>query len=253
MRPLITPDRLLSGLEAIAQTISQRPEALALLALGSCGLARDRLDAFSDLDFFVIVEAHAKAVWIENLDWLTTGSPLVFAHRNTRDGWKTLDRDGVFCEFAVFHPAELAAIPFCEGRIVWSRDGFETTALVPSHPASMVDPAWLTQEALTNVLVGLKRLLRGEFLAAHQAICVHAADHVCALLVGQHKADAYNPWRRLEACQPDISAALTNALSYDDPALTAQELVTLIGNAHAIPDALGFEIKNHLDHYHARR
>jgi lincosamide nucleotidyltransferase B/F len=252
MRPLITPDRLLSGLEAIAHTVSERPEALALLALGSCGLARDRLDAYSDLDFFVIVEAHAKAAWTQNLDWLTTGSPLIFAHRNTLDGWKTLDQDGVFCEFAVFHPAELATIPFCEGRVVWSRDGFDTVLLKPGVMAPVDDPHWLANEALTNILVGLKRLMRGENLAAHQAICVNAANFVCALLVGQQKADAYNPWRRLEARHPDVSAALTSALAYVDPAMTAKALVALIRDTHSIPEAMDREIEHHLDHYHAR-
>lgn len=35
--------------------------------------------------------------------------------------------DGVFCEFAVFEPHELAPIPFAPGRWVWRRDELDPT------------------------------------------------------------------------------------------------------------------------------
>ena len=189
----VTPDRLLVGLDAIAASLSTRPQALALLALGSCGLETVRLDAFSDLDFFVLVEQTAKAEFLENLDWLTCGAPLVFSHRNTRDGYKTLDSDGVFCEFAVFHPAELASIPFAPGRVVWARDGFDLNTLVPTQPIERVDVAWTSAEALTNVLVGLKRYLRGETHSARRAILVDAAEGVCRAVMAQRQAESPNP------------------------------------------------------------
>jgi hypothetical protein len=62
-----------------------------LLALGSAGLERQRLDRYSDLDFFVIVAQGYKVHYIESLDWLA-------------DGHKALMTDGIFCEFAVFEP-----------------------------------------------------------------------------------------------------------------------------------------------------
>jgi hypothetical protein len=248
----LTPDRLLSGLEAIAKTISTRPDALALLALGSCGKDRARLDAYSDLDFFVIVEAHAKQTWIENLDWLTTGSPLVFTHRNTQDGWKTLDQDGILCEFAVFHPDELQHIPFAEGKVVWARDDFDTTCLRPTRVAQADDLGWLALEATTNILVGLKRLLRGETLAARQAICVFAADQVCALLQANNKADPFNAWRQLDIRHPDIASKMSHALNSDGTAASARALLRLIGDKIEVPGALHAEILAHLEAYDAR-
>jgi hypothetical protein len=56
----ITRERLLLGLDGIAASLASRPQALALLALGSCGVEVARLDRFSDLDFFVIVEEPAE-------------------------------------------------------------------------------------------------------------------------------------------------------------------------------------------------
>ena len=47
---------LLQRLDDIGQSLKDSRQALALLALGSCGAERERLDQYSDLDFFVIVK-----------------------------------------------------------------------------------------------------------------------------------------------------------------------------------------------------
>ena len=47
---------LLKRLDEIAQSFAKRPHALALIGLGSIGQELDRLDDYSDLDFFAIVE-----------------------------------------------------------------------------------------------------------------------------------------------------------------------------------------------------
>jgi hypothetical protein len=248
----MTPDRLLAGLDAIAATLSHRPQALALLALGSCGVETARLDAFSDLDFFVIVEESAKQDFIENLDWLTCGAPLVFAHRNTVDGWKTLDEDGVFCEFAVFHPAELGHIPFAPGRIVWAREGFDTKVLNPTKPIDPIDIASTATEAITNILIGLKRYLRGEEHAARRAICVDASDQVCRVLMAGGQADPYNPWRRIESRSPEVADALAKAFGQARLSDVVRGLLDLLSQRTNLPTALVDEINRHLDLCDAR-
>lgn len=57
----MTPALLLDRLDAIGRALVARPGALGLLGLGSVGRETDRLDAHSDLNFFVIVRAGAKA------------------------------------------------------------------------------------------------------------------------------------------------------------------------------------------------
>ena len=47
---------LLQRLDEIGQSLKDSKQALALLALGSCATERERLDQYSDLDFFVIVK-----------------------------------------------------------------------------------------------------------------------------------------------------------------------------------------------------
>jgi lincosamide nucleotidyltransferase B/F len=248
----MTPDRLLAGLDAIATTLSERPLALALLALGSCGVERDRLDAFSDLDFFVIVEESAKQDFIHNLDWLTCSTPLVFAHRNSVDGWKTLDKDGVFCEFAVFHPGELANIPFAQGRVVWAQEGFDVSVLAPIKLPDVIDANWQATEALTNILIGLKRHLRGEELAARRMIVSDAADQVCRVLAADLQGDPYNPWRRIEALNPDLANSLAHTLQQTKLSDVARGLIALLACKLDLPAVLCAEIQRHLDLCDAR-
>jgi hypothetical protein len=243
----VTPDRLLAGLDAIGESLSRDHQALALLALGSCGLEVARLDPYSDLDFFVIVEEAAKARFIADLSWLTTGSERLFAHRNTRDGWKTLDADGVFCEFAVFYPGELAQIPFAEGRVVWARHGFDISILQPATASSKVDLAWTCDEALTNILIGLKRYLRGEKLSAQRMISGHAADLVCQSLAAGNQGDRFNPWRRIEQAKADYAVELEDALDAKTPPMVARALVEILAKRWQLSEALVEEIKKHLE------
>jgi hypothetical protein len=248
----VTPARLLAGLDAIAASLAKRPAALALLGLGSCGLETERLDGFSDLDFFVIVEERAKAAFIADLDWLTPGAPIVFAHRNTPDGWKTLDEDGVLCEFAVFHPGELSHIPFAPGRVVWARDGFDTSVLTPKQVRQSVDLNWLATEALTNILVGLKRQMRGEDLAARRAILVDAADQVCQVMRAGGQSDPFNAWRRIEFDHPALAHEMAAILAHVDLRDSARGLVQALRQRTDLPSALSAEIQRHLDVANAR-
>lgn len=88
-------------LAEIANSVEHSGHALALIALGSGGLDTGRLDNYSDLDFFVIVEDGYKNDYLKDLNWLNSIATLVFQYRNTIDGYKILFQDGVFCELAV--------------------------------------------------------------------------------------------------------------------------------------------------------
>ncbi|KPF70442.1 hypothetical protein IP84_01560 [beta proteobacterium AAP99] len=175
---------LLNRLSSLAASLQSRPDALALLALGSVGRETERIDAWSDLDFFVIVRPGAKAAYVRELDWLAAAHPIAWAFQNTADGYKALMADGVLCEFAVFEPRELPGIPFAPGRWIWRREDE-----VPEHWAAPV-PAlpqvqstdWRVGEALSNLLVGLQRYLRGERVAAMRMVQVYAMDRVMELI-----------------------------------------------------------------------
>lgn len=175
---------LLERLEAIGRSLENSGHALALIGLGSVGLELERIDQYSDLDFFAIVEDGYKLQYIENLDWLGNVAPVAYHFQNTRDGHKLLFEDGIFCEFAVFELHELEHIPFSRGRIVWKRPCIEDSIAVPalknsSSPKPNVE--WQVGEALTNLLIGLKRYRRGEKLSGSRFVQNHALDRVLDL------------------------------------------------------------------------
>ena len=68
-------------------------------------------------------------------------------------------------------------------RVVWRRPDAPADLDVPRRPVPAVpaDEAWLVHEAMTNLLVGLHRHLRGERLSALRLVQVHAVDRVVEL------------------------------------------------------------------------
>jgi hypothetical protein len=185
---------------------------LALLALGSVGVETERLDAYSDLDFFAIVTAGSKQAFMDDLAWLA--APIAYSFQNTVDGYKVLYEDGIFAEFAIFEPDELAAIPFAPGRIVWKAAEFDETLVAPrvrSPGKPSLEHA--LGEALTNLYVGMGRFRRGEKLAAMHLIQIHAINQVMRLapyIEPDHPAlrDPFADERRFEQRFPGIAAHL---------------------------------------------
>ncbi len=230
------PD-LLARLDDIGRALRDSSQALALIGLGSVGQETQRLDAWSDLDFFVIVERGAKQRYLRRLDWLEAAHPLVWSFQNTVDGHKALMSDGVFCEFAVFEPHELEPIPFAPGRLVWRRDGVDAQIASPRKALPTRQPPgeeWIVGEALSCLLVGLQRWHRGEKLSAARFVQGHAVDRLLELdalrmSAGDDGADPFNRDRRIEARRP--------ALRDELPALVPGYALTPVA-ALAMLDAL---------------
>ncbi len=213
------PADLLARLDAIGRVLAVHPDARALIGLGSVGLETARLDSWSDLDFFVIVEPGAKVDFLNDpsLPWIAAVHPLAYVFRNTVDGCKLLFTDGIFAEMAVFEERELADIPYSPGRIVWKKPDVSITLATPiriAPPTTSHDTAYLVGEALTNLHVGLSRELRGEHLAALRLIQHHAVDRVIELADLQTPTanpllrDGFADERRLELRHPALAREL---------------------------------------------
>ena len=215
---------LLHRLDQIAASLSRRPTARALIGLGSVGLERDRLDVWSDLDFFAIVQPGSKPDYLADLSWLSDVAPVASAFRNTVDGYKVLYADSVFCEFAVFDENELATAAFSPGRVIWKAEGVPDTIAIPQRISQPQEPPateWLLGEALTNLYVGLCRERRGEHLAALRLIQGHAVDRILELAervepIELAPADPFNRDRRIEQRIPTLADVLPDLLQgYD--------------------------------------
>jgi hypothetical protein len=196
------PERLLQRLDALAEVLAGRGDAIALIGHGSVGVDLHRLDEHSDLDFFVIVDDGAKQRYLGSIDWLEALHPVAYSFHNTVDGRKVLFEDGLFAEYAVFTVDELARSTFSPGRVVWQRpDAPEGLELPARDPGSHQTPEYHLNEALTNLYVGLHREARGERLSATRFIQCYAVDRVITmrdLEKGQRPQDEFAVERGVE-------------------------------------------------------
>jgi hypothetical protein len=210
---IATKEEPLNRLNQIGQSLAATGHGLAVIGLGSVGIELERLDDYSDLDFFVIVEPGYKDSFLKDLSWLSEISPVAYHFCNTADGYKLLYQDGIFCEFAVFEEAELVAIPFAEGRIVWKAAGVPDAVRVPRRAAAEKEARsveWFLGEALTCLYVGLCRFHRGEKLSAQRFIQHFAVDRVLELVevegtAEEHSRDPFVLERRFEQRFPDMA------------------------------------------------
>ncbi len=250
------PQKLLTRLDAIGRSLEASGHALALIGLGSVGLETARLDAYSDLDFFAIVEAGYKARYIDRLDWLEASAPVAYAFRNTVDGYKALFVDGIFCEFAVFEQAELGGIPFERGRVVWKRPQVSAEIAIPvaaPGPAPAQGAEWMLGEALTNLYVGLCRLQRGEKLSASRFIQGHAVDRVLELAAlvekeGPALKDRFSNERRVEQRLPGLAGELPGFIQgYERSVESAQAILEWLEGHFDVNRAMAGAIRQLLE------
>ena len=239
--------RLLVRLDAIGDSLAASGRGLALIGLGSVGLELERLDAYSDLDFFAIVEPGSKLDFLNDLSWLAAPAPIAYAFANTVDGFKYLYADGIFCEMAVFEPDELAEIPFAPGRVVWQRRDVDPEIAQPRQVLTapqLRDPDWLLGEALTNLYVGLQRETRGERLSAMRFIQGYALDRIVELAgrieqASNALADPFTPERRFEQRFPQTASHLVDfAQGYQGNLASARALLAYLERYFEINPAM---------------
>ncbi len=246
-----TTDRLLQRLNAIGHSLAESRGSLALLGLGSVGQEMSRLDEYSDLDFFAIVEPGQKSRFIDNLDWMARLAPIGYCFRNTQAGYKLMYSDGVFCEFAVFEADELKNIPFTGGRVVWQHPGFDVapfiTAPLPSRaPSGEID--FLVGEAITNLYVGLGRYHRGERLSAMMFIQNYAFQRILDLVdlhwqPEQGLVDIFARERRFEQRFPEMAGELPDLLAgYGHVLQSAERALSFLERNFGVNEVMKTEI-----------
>jgi hypothetical protein len=243
---------LLKRLDEIGYSLEQSGRALALIGLGSVGVELDRLDAYSDLDFFVIVESDYKRTYLDSLHWLSNVHPIAYHFLNTEDGYKVLYKDGIFCEFAVFESAELEHIPFAPGRIVWKRADVPDTIGQPTTFPSFKQERgkdWLLGEALTNIYVGLNREKRGEKLSATRFIQGYAVDRLLELVdyvepANETHRDPFVNERRFEQRFPSIAPEVSTWMQgYEKNRESALAILAFLEKNFRVNEAIAAEIR----------
>lgn len=246
--------QLLQRLDDIGSSVASTHKALALIGLGSVGAELDRLDDYSDLDFFVVVKDRHKAEFIANLDWLSRARSIRFAFQNTPDGYKVLFDDDIYAEFAVFELAELENAAYTAGRIVWKDDAFDEQWRIPKKqplPWKAESREWLISEIATCLYVGLCRLRRGEQLSAWRFVQGHAFTLLLELVEYDRSdptLDVFSKERRFEQRHPEWPAQLGRFLQgYERVAESVQEMLRYLDGNYVVPPEIKRVILNQLD------
>lgn len=174
-------NKVYQRMNELKEHVAKIKEVRCLLGLGSIS-NQDRLDDFSDIDFFLIVENGQKSKFIDDLSWLEV-KPLVYTFKNTIDGYKALFHDGVFAEFAVFDEEEMKTARFTGGKVYYHKDDFDLEIVKPKYEPKFkeVNVDFNVNEALTNLYIGLHRDMRGEKSSAMTFIQSYAYGLIIAL------------------------------------------------------------------------
>lgn len=246
-------EHLLLRLNEIGATLEKKEGALALLGLGSVGIETDRIDDFSDIDFFVIVSAGYGQRFIDQLDWLEDTHPLAYSFKNSDLGCKILFEDGIYGEYAVFEEQEIEGCTYSEGRIAWKKENYMNESIVkpitqaPSLRAETLERE--VNEALTNLYVGLGRFARGERLSASRFVEGHAIDRLLSVMhlletEVEGYPDIFGNDRRFEARFPQFARSLGSMLQgYNKVPESAIQILNYLEQIYPVNERMASEIR----------
>jgi hypothetical protein len=231
----MTPDAHAAFTARLLTRLSEEPDVLGVVTLGSSSGLTPGPDAFSDHDFFVVTRPGVQERFRADLRWLPDAAEVVLQFRETVHGVKALYASGHLAEFAVFDPDELALARVNRYRVLLDRDDV-ASRLAAVHAATRAATAtppdlhWHAGQFLTELVVAAGRATRGETLSGHQRIRAAALQHLVVLVRAHHpehaRRDDLDATRRFEQALPAIGHALDAALQLPVVA-AAQALLAL--------------------------
>ncbi|WP_119068036.1 hypothetical protein [Aggregatilinea lenta] len=207
--------------------LERDPRVVGLMAAGSMAAQSHPPDQWSDHDFWLVVATDAQPDYQGCPDWLPDPAQIVLWFREPHGGFKAMYRDGHLLEYAVSDRAGLLHARVNDYRLLIDRIDLAAD-LARMHRATVEEAQTIAQnevsllgQFLTNLLVGIWRLRRGEQLSARQLITVSSlfsllqiiprhvpTDHPDAL-------DNLDPLRRVELAYPDLGAEINALLRLD--------------------------------------
>lgn len=214
-------------------------EVKGLIFLGSSA-ATERVDEWSDHDFFVVVRPGVAERFRTDLSWLPDHEQIAFSPRETAHGLKVVYEDGRVLEFAIFEDTELELAAANDFAVPLDRESIATRMqkIAARSVPGAVDPANEWELFLAQLLIGVGRARRGEELAAGQAVRSHSLTHAIGLLrlwvepetpglTEAQQPDSLNRFRRFEIAYPLLGERLAKLLESPVEAC-AKELLQLM-------------------------
>ncbi len=218
--------------ERLVAAVEGREGVLGLVLLGS-GAEPERIDQWSDHDFFLVVSSDPET-WRRDVSWLPDADRIAVRAKEGVHGQKIVYEDGHVLEFAVATPGEMAGWAVTAYRVVLDHGGVDALLadLAASTSPEPADPSREFQLFLSILYIGVGRDRRGEVLAAGTFVRGYAVEHLLAawraLLPPQVGAneDTLDAHRRFEQAYPSASAELAAALA-QRPEPAARDLLRI--------------------------
>lgn len=233
------PTEYARWLDELTARVSDRPDVIGLVALGSTAGTDRSPDEWSDHDVFVITVEGGAAALRSDLGWLPDSDRVAFVHRETEHGRALVLDDGHLVELAVFDDLELELASANSYRVLHDRaDVTPRMAAIAARTRDSVaardrDGAHRFGTFVVQLVTGLTRHARGEQLSAHHRLRCLATTALVDLLVSfvpspveSELGDRLDPHRRFELTHPDLAAEIEAAMRSPLP-LAADRLIAI--------------------------
>jgi hypothetical protein len=180
----------------------------------------ERVDEWSDHDFFVITESNDQEPLRRDLSWLPNSEEIAFWFRETEHGLKVVYRSGEVLEFAIFDCDELRGCTVNHHRLAYGNEEVQSalsTATSRLPDAVVGDDLADFRHFLSVLVIQVGRARRGELLTAGQGIRGTAATALLKVLTRRlpydRQLDKLDVSRRFEFAHPEIGKVIADALA----------------------------------------
>jgi hypothetical protein len=206
----------------LQRTLSADHRVRAVIGIGSLAQP-ERVDRWSDHDFWMIATAEGQAHFLADLSWLPDHSAIALALRPAPEYYTVLYTSGHIAEFAVFALTDLSRGQLDRYRVLFDKDdiGPQIQAIYERtlDKQQAADPKRTIGHFLVALCTGAARDARGERLSARTYIFQYALDDLLTL-ISQHipaqqanLLDRFDPRRRFEQAYADLSMLLEPILA----------------------------------------
>jgi hypothetical protein len=204
--------------DTLQHRLSADDRVRALVGIGSLAHP-DRVDRWSDHDFWVITTTEGQAHFLSDLSWLPDYSAIALAIRPAPEYYTVLYTTGHVAEFAVFADSDLSHGRLDRYWMLFDKDNIRTDIQAiyertqPKQPTAD-DSARAIGHFLVALCTGAARDARGERLSAHNYIFQYALNELLTLITQHIPAqqsdlqDRFDPRRRFEQAYADLSTLL---------------------------------------------
>ncbi len=218
--------------ESLTNSCIQHAKIIGLVLVGSTAQT-ERVDQWSDHDFFVITESGEQEPLRNDLSWLPNPENIAFWFRETEHGLKVVYASGNVLEFAIFDCAELRECMVNHHRLAYGNEEVEQALSLARDrlPEVVVgDDLGDFRHFLSVLVIQVGRARRGELLTAGQGIRGIATTALLKVLTRRlphdQRLDRLDVSRRFEFAHPEIGRALSDALA-QQPEAAAKDLLKI--------------------------